>query len=253
MNNKFKDIYKILKKDKRLVSEDGNLLKNKLYTLAMSMDETLLEILVSHDITKDLFFKRVNNVLVFDKVKFSWVIDSKDFLPDSYTAFKNKIMLTDDKGNSIKNSSDVVLSFPFKDCILEADSTKEKEERDEIFLNETLMKKEIDTLLAPKVFTNAKKYSLNGGEDIQNLNNDDNLIIKGNNLLVLHSLIPRYKGKIKCMYWDILYNTNNDNVPYNDSFKHASWLTMMKNRLEVAKELLSEDGEIGRASCRERV
>ena len=244
MNNKFKDIYEILKKDKRLISEDGNLLKNKLYTLAMNMDETLLQILVSHDITRDLFFKKIDDILVFDKVKFSWLIDSKDFLPDSYTAFKNKIMLTDDMGNSIKNSSDVVLSFPFKDCVLEADSTKDKEEREEVFLNEVLMKKEIDTLLAPKVFTNTKKYSLNGGEDIQNLNNDDNLIIKGNNLLVLHSLIPRYKGKIKCMYWDILYNTNNDNVPYNDSFKHASWLTMMKNRLEVAKELLSEDGVI---------
>lgn len=244
MNNKFKDIYEILKKDRRLVSEDGNLLKNRLCTLAMSMDETLLEILVSHDITKDLFFKSVNNVLVFDKVKFSWVIDSKDFLPDSYTAFKNKIMLTDDKGNSIKNSSDVVLSFPFKDCILEADSTKEKEEREEVFLNEILMKKEIDTLLAPKVFTNAKKCSLNNKEDICDLSDDDNLIIKGNNLLALYSLIPRYKGRIKCMYWDILYNTDNDEVPYNDSFKHSSWLTMMKNRLEVAKTLLSNDGLI---------
>ena len=71
---------------------------------------------------------------------------------------------------------------------------------------------------------------------------DDNLIIKGNNLLVLHTLYPKYKGKIKLMYWDILYNTNNDKVPYNDSFKHSSWLTMMKNRLEIAQKLLSEDG-----------
>src|SRR5699024_5129088 len=116
--------------------------------------------------TKDLFFKEIDNILVFDKIKFSWIINSKDFLPDSYTAFKNKIMLTDEYGNSIKNSSNVVLSFPFKDCVLEADSTKETDKRNEIFFNETLMKREIDTLLAPKVFTNAKRYSLDGVEDI---------------------------------------------------------------------------------------
>ncbi|MBQ8997174.1 MAG: site-specific DNA-methyltransferase [Clostridium sp.] len=244
MNNKFEDIYNILKQDKRIVSEDGNILKNKLSTLAMNMDETLLNALISNDITKDLFFKNIDNILVFDKIKFSWIINSKDFLPDSYTAFKNKIMLVDDNGDSIRNSSNVVLSFPFKDCVLEADSTKEKEERNEIFFNETLMKREIDILLAPKVFTNAKRYSLEGTEDITTLNDNDNLVIKGNNLLALHSLIPRYKGKIKCMYWDILYNTDNDQVPYNDSFKHTSWLTMMKNRLEIAKELLKDDGAI---------
>ncbi|MBQ6819882.1 MAG: site-specific DNA-methyltransferase [Clostridium sp.] len=44
------------------------------------------------------------------------------------------------------------------------------------------------------------------------------------------------------MYWDILYNTQNDKVPYNDSFKHTSWLVMMKNRLEIAKKLLKPDG-----------
>ena len=46
------------------------------------------------------------------------------------------------------------------------------------------------------------------------------------------------------MYWDILYNTDNDKVPYNDSFKHSSWLVMMKNRLEVAWALLSSDSVI---------
>src|SRR5699024_5038002 len=101
-----------------------------------------------------------------------WIINSKDFLPDSYTAFKNKIMLVDDNGESIKNSSNVVLSFPFKDCILEADSTKETDKRNEIFFNEVLMKREIDTLLAPKVFTNAKRYSLSGEEEVSNLNDN---------------------------------------------------------------------------------
>ena len=60
----------------------------------------------------------------------------------------------------------------------------------------------------------------------------------------MYSLVPRYKEKIKCMYWDVLYNKEKDYVPYNDSFKHTSWLTMMKNRLEVAHKLLSSDGSI---------
>ena len=46
------------------------------------------------------------------------------------------------------------------------------------------------------------------------------------------------------MYWDILYNTDSDKVPYNDSFKHSTWLVMMKNRLEIAKKLLADEGAI---------
>lgn len=49
---------------------------------------------------------------------------------------------------------------------------------------------------------------------------------------------------IKLIYIDPPYNTGNDSFQYNDRFNHASWLTFMKNRLEVAKELLSDDGFI---------
>ena len=148
-----------------------------------------------------------------------------------------------DNNVSISKRDNVVLSFPYKDCILEMDSTEETEKRKEVFFNETLMKKEIDTLLSPKVFANVKRISKNGEETTIDIHSD-NLIIKGNNLLSMYSLVPRYKGKIKCMYWDVLYNKEKDYVPYNDSFKHTSWLTMMKNRLEVAHKLLSSDGSI---------
>lgn len=237
-------IYSVLEKDSRLVDEEGKLLKNKVQELAQKMDSKLLRLILNDDYCKSLFIQDVDGIQVFDKDKFCWVVNSKDFLPDGFTKYKNAILLTDENGNSIKKSSDVVLEFPFKDCYLEADSTKDTDEREEVFYNETLMKSEIDTLLAPKAFCNAKKYDSDGEHKVTSITDKDNLIIKGNNLLALHSLVPKYKGQIKLMYWDVLYNTESDKVPYADSFKHTSWLTMMKNRLEVAKTLLKADGVI---------
>ena len=72
----------------------------------------------------------------------------------------------------------------------------------------------------------------------------ENLIIKGNNLLALHSLKKQFRGKVKLIYIDPPYNTGNDGFKYNDNFNHSTWLTFMKNRLEVARELLREDGVI---------
>ena len=243
MFGEFKNVYDVLKKDDRLVASDGTLMKNRIYELSSKLDETFLQLLLDNEVTKNIFFKNINGIFVFDSQKFNWIIDSKEFLPDSYSEYKKDIMLVDDNKNSISKRDNVVLSFPYKDCILEMDSTEETEKRKEVFFNETLMKKEIDTLLSPKVFANAKRISKNGEETALDIHSD-NLIIKGNNLLSMYSLIPRYKGKIKCMYWDVLYNKEKDYVPYNDSFKHTSWLTMMKNRLEVAHKLLSSDGSI---------
>lgn len=57
----------------------------------MKMDKDLLKLLKNNKITKEIFFTDIENISVFDKVKFGWLIDSKDFLPDSYTAFKNRL------------------------------------------------------------------------------------------------------------------------------------------------------------------
>ena len=70
------------------------------------------------------------------------------------------------------------------------------------------------------------------------------MIIKGNNLIALASLLKRYEGKVKCIYIDPPYNTGNDSFKYNDRFNHSTWLVFMKNRLELAKRLLSDDGVI---------
>ena len=109
-------------------------------------------------------------------------------MPDSYTAFKNKIGLIDGDGEFISQKKEVVLSWPYKDCVLEGGMTKEDQKRDEIFWNEILAPDEISRLLDPKVFTNAKRIDKDGEHNLDgfktNENGDikDNLIIKGNNL-----------------------------------------------------------------------
>ena len=69
-------------------------------------------------------------------------------------------------------------------------------------------------------------------------------MIKGNNLLALHTLKKEFYGKVKLIYIDPPYNTGNDEFKYNDRFNHSTWLCFMKDRLKIARELLSDDGSI---------
>lgn len=248
MENFFDTVLNVLKKDERFFAEDGTFLRNAVYEAAMQMDENLIHLLISNENTKSRFFWEVDGVLVFDKVGFGWVINNREFLPDSYTRFKNKIGLADEYGEMISTSGNVELVFPYKDCVLEGGQTKEDQKRQEVFYNETLATDEVDHLLYPKVFINARRYYLTEGhldsKSVTEANHNDNMIIKGNNLLALASLLKVYEGKIKCIYIDPPYNTGTDGFNYNDSFNHSSWLVFMKNRLELAKKLLSPDGSI---------
>jgi len=242
MNNFYDELLDVLKQDERFFTDGGEILRNVVYEAAMQMDVGLIKLLFINDTTKKRFFTEVDGIAVFDKVGFGWVINNRQFLPDSYTRFKNKIGLINSRGEFISGVNDIELVFPYKDCVLEAGQTKEDQNRDEVFYNETLAPDEIDRLLFPKVLSEAKRYSMNRLETTTELKYNDNLIIKGNNLLVLVSLLKRYEGKIKCIYIDPPYNTGKDSFLYNDSFNHSSWLTFMKNRLEVAKKLLTKDG-----------
>lgn len=244
MNNFYKSVIDVLKQDTRFFTENGELLRNAVYEAAMKMDSNLIKLLYENEVTKNRFFTVVNGIAVFDKVGFGWVINNRQFLPDSFTRYKNKIGLVDNNGEFISSSDNVVLSFPYKDCVLEGGQTKEDQKRDEIFYNETLAPDEVDRLLYPKVFTNAKRYTQNGIKENVIFDENDNLIIKGNNLLTIASLLKKYEGKIKLIYIDPPYNTGSDTFGYNDKFNRSSWLTFMKNRLEIAKKLLSEDGAI---------
>ena len=92
---------------------------------------------------------------------------------------------------------------------------------------------------------------------------DDNLIIHGDNLEALKALLPRYAGKVKCIYIDPPYNTGNEGWAYNDNLRapfikewlgktvgtddlerHDKWLCMMMPRLILLRELLADDGAI---------
>lgn len=243
MQNDFNVIYDVLKKDPRLVGEDKTLLKNKIYELSMKMDSGLLKLLLSEPATREMFFTEADGFYIFDKSKFGWLIDSKDFLPDSYTAFKNKIMLTDEAGSSIRNNRNTVLAFPYKDCVLEGGQKAGEESRKEIFYHSVLGKESIDTLLDPKVLTNVKLFDREGEHDISKYEDTGSLFIRGNNLLSLSCLAERYKGRVKCIYIDPPYNSGKKNTfGYNDNFNHSTWLVFMKNRIELAKKLLAPDG-----------
>ncbi|EUC76745.1 MULTISPECIES: DNA methyltransferase [Streptococcus] len=241
--NIFEIVEEVLKTNSKYISDDGKLLKAMVYSDVMTMDKELLCLLLSNAKIKERFFKDVNGTLIFDKQGFAWFIESKEFLPDSYTRYTNKIGLTNG-GDFISKSNDVVLDFPYKDCVLEGGQDKEDQKRKEIFYNETIASDEISKMLAPKVFTNAKRYTKDGVEENITFDENDNLIIKGNNLIALSSLLKRYEGKVKCIYIDPPYNTGSDSFNYNDAFNHSSWLVFMKNRLEIAKKLLSDTGSI---------
>ena len=239
------ELLDLLKKDpeQRFYADNGkDLLRNKVYECAMKMDKDLIKLLLSNDKMKTKFFTDIEGALVFDKIAFGWAINNKAFLQDSYTRFKNTIGLIDSKEQFISSKNDVVLSFPYKDCVLEGGQTKEDQKRGEIFYNELLAPDDVDRLLAPKVFTNVKRYTKDGEESITEFNDTDNLLIKGNNLLALSSILKRYEGRVKCIYIDPPYNTGSDSFNYNDNFNHSSWLVFMRNRLKLACKLLRNDG-----------
>lgn len=239
--NFYNEVLNVLKSDERFFSDDGQLLRNAVYEAAMQMDAKLIKALYANEETRKHFFTDVDGIAVFDKVGFGWVINNREFLPDSYTRYKNKIGLVNNKGEYISASNDVELVFPYKDCVLEGGQTKEDQKRSEIFYNETLAPDEVDRLLYPKVFINAQRYTSDGVEKIISLDENDNLIIKGNNLLSISSLLKRYENQIKLIYIDPPYNTGGtaNTFAYNNTFNHSTWLTFMKNRIEMVNWLAS--------------
>lgn len=140
--------------------------------------------------------------------------------------------------------------------MLEAGMSKEDVGRDERFLHQTLDSKDIDTLEEPKVLTGFRYVDKDGVKpltaksDIEFFDADgnlkQNLLIKGNNLLAMNTLKERLVGQVKLIYIDPPFyfsdNKPDDAFKYNSNFKLSTWLAFMKNRLELGKDLLSDDG-----------
>lgn len=242
MKNFYNHLVEVLSQEKSFVSTDGHLLKNKIYESAMHGDVKLLKLLINDLDTKRHFFTDIEGICVFDKIQFGWIINNSSFLPDSYTRFKNKVGLTDKNSDFLSQKNSVELVWPYKDCILEGGQTKEDQKKKEVFYNENLTPDEIDRLLYPKVLCNALMIDENGDTPTTQITDDDNLIIKGNNLLALTSILQRYQKKARLIYIDPPYNTGSDSFGYNDNFTRSSWLTFMKNRITEAKKLMRSDG-----------
>ncbi|MGM0283768.1 MULTISPECIES: DNA methyltransferase [Enterococcus] len=223
------------------------LLKNKVVEDLRSYNSDLITALLTNKKIREQFEININGTSIFKIEEFIQLFTYKDFWEDSYTKFSNKIGLTA-QGKYLDYDSDIVLDFPFKDCILEGGMTKEDLGKKEVYYNKVIARDEVDTLLSPKVFTNTRKYTKDGEEEVSKITATDNLIIKGNNLLALHSLKKKYAGKVKLVYIDVPYyfkkKISEDSFKYNSNFRMSSWLVFLKNRLEVAKELLSEKGSI---------
>ena len=263
-------VEKILKKEKTFLDESGGLDYIKVKDSADKIDEKLIELLITNKDIKKKFFVKVKDVYVFNINGFKFFLDENK-VNNSYTQYKNRIGLSGGD-EFLRGKSEFVLNFPFKDCVLEggqsnekgmdtyfeySDKTKKYEEkkskRNEVFFNQVLAHDEIDRLFDKKVLINWKRFTKDSGkkgEAVKEIKRDknglikENLIIKGNNLLALHSLKSEFSGKIKLIYIDPPYNTggNGDTFLYNNNFKHSTWLTFMKNRIEVAKNLLATDG-----------
>ncbi len=270
-------VEKLLSEIPDFVDENKNLKINVIKDCADNGNVKLLEPLLKNAQTKKAFFMPVLDSFVFNTAKF------KEFLEYSSTCNSYSKYLGQKIGlymgdSSLLDRNEVVLNFPFKDCVLEGGQRKEdgldtyyeyndkkgeyeekQSKRREVFYNEVLAQDEIDSLFSPKAFCNAKRYEKGKAEKCIKVNRDaelntkrglpedtitDNLIIKGNNLLALHSLKKEFAGKVKLIYIDPPYNTGSDTFSYNDNFNRSSWLTFMKSRLEIAKELLSPDGAI---------
>ncbi len=243
------NLIELLKTDSRFVDDEGELVKAAVIDRAWKIDRELVKLLLGEPEIKRTFFEEIEGHWIFNINTFIEYIADKNFLANSYTRFRNKIGLNID-GKFLRQRGEVSLVWPYKDCVLEGGQTKEEEKRNEIFFNEILAQDEIDRLFDPKALTRWKRYTVDGEQKVTDIRRDENgtirenLIIKGNNLLALHTLKKQYRGKVKLIYIDPPYNTGNDSFGYNDHFNHSSWLTFMKNRLEVARELLREDGSI---------
>lgn len=244
-----KKLINLLSTDSRFMDDEGELVIAAVQDRAWKLDRSLLKLLLSDSEIKAKFFDEIEGYLVFNTNTFIDYVSQKDFLDNSYTRFRNRIGLTiNDK--YLRERGDVALVWPYKDTLLEGGQTSEEERRKEIFFNEVLAQDEINRLLDPKVLTAFARYSVKGNQPVKSFNRDgngtihENLIIKGNNLLALHTLKTQFREQIKLIYIDPPYNIGNDSFGYNDNFNHSSWLTFMKNRLEVAAQLLRKDGAI---------
>ena len=98
--------------------------------------------------------------------------------------------------------------------------------------------------LEPRILLEDPKLSYHSKSKVSENDIFDNKLIKGDNLLALKALEREYAGKVKCIFIDPPYNTQNAFKYYDDGLEHSIWLSLMRDRLEIIHALLSDDGSL---------
>lgn len=128
-----------------------------------------------------------------------------------------------------------------------AEESRKDSNRDISHFSNTQNDKESDQYrylpIDTKHFSQETKYQiLSSFENLESLLNGE--LVKADNFQALNTLMPKYQGKVDLIYIDPPYNTGNDGFIYADNFNHASWLSMINNRIELARELLNLKGSM---------
>lgn len=245
-----KALYSVLSQFEEKYFISGDLNKSKVIEDIDKYDEKLVLALINDPLVRKHYSKNLGEYTIIEINKLIETFEMDDFWMDSHTKYTKKIGLTS-RGRFIDESTEVVLDFSYKDTILKAGMTKEDVEKDDLkpdepFYNEVIASEEIDVMLDKKILVNAKKYDVDGVHDIDSISDEDNLIIKGNNLLALHTISHKYNSEVKSIIIDPPYyfwtNKDIDAFNYNSNFKLSTWLTFMFNRIEIAYNLLSDNG-----------
>ena len=109
----------------------------------------------------------------------------------------------------------------------------------------TWIGKENRPRLEPRILLEDPEKSYHAKHRVTGKDIFDNRLIFGDNLLALKALEAEYAGKVKCVYIDPPYNTGSAFTHYDDGLEHSIWLSLMRDRLEIIRRLLSEDGSFG--------
>ena len=98
--------------------------------------------------------------------------------------------------------------------------------------------------MEPRILLEDPELSHHAAHRVRENDIFDNRLIFGDNLLALKALEQEFAGKVKCVFIDPPYNTGSAFTHYDDGLEHSIWLSMMRDRLEIIRRLLSEDGSL---------